>query len=744
MLRALDKFLVKGLGSIQEHVARDLAGFLRANGLGKAAARAREIREDKPDRRYRAFVELRIALEEAVVKLFRPGHLGAPLPAGATLVVVGRTALGAPDELIEAAGRFEGTPEALAYLQAVPDLGGLTGEQVEVLMANDDLRRPAARALGQAPPEQVREWVRHLAGAANGLARRGAYLLAEALDPGEAARETLPSWSREEDQDDAFESFHPRRLDMREGLLAGLDPDRELPLAARRFALRLVARSAKEGEADRWEPLAGDDPELVALVKLARFKSGEVLGDRLRAWASSAEEPELRALATLQCWMEGDVDPRAHQTELQRNRANLHLLLAPLRNTARLEIFLKQWQASLELSRPQAERARAAEELLASGDRRLASRLLHTLADPSPAIRERLQPYLAAAMGLYPVRLLVDLAPLETTPPEQFSSDVVRAYERWLLPIVPRIPDARLAPWIGHLLGRGATEVCPEAVRAMGGALTGELAVLLSHPEPAVQTLARQSLEALRHTPRAARILEDHEAGKDPMEAALERLLLPELAAEGKRALEALDRATTVPRLVEVARSRKLAREAVLEVLSEWRAEAALPVLVKLLGSPLPDMVRGKPGNRETRWVEKSTGRHLLAYGAGARPALEAALESANWTVRHHAAHLLGELALEASSVPLARALEAEAEEESRAALVAALGRTGGEEAVVALEPLVRSSLVADQIRAVRALHGVRTASARGLLEEVMATAKDLGLKRELRRVLEAWDAGPA
>lgn len=741
MLRALDKFLVRGLGSIREETARDLAGFLRANGLGKAADRARQLRDPAPERRYRAFVELRIALEEAVVKLYRPGE-GPPPRSQLVLAPDSISRVEDLRSLLEASRRFEATPAALAFLQTGPDLSGLDGEGVEALMGNDDLRQPAARLLRKSPAEQLSSWISHLTGSANRLSRQGCYLLAPGLPPEDATRLTRPSWIRPEDQDQAFEFFHPRRMECRRGLAEALLPDQDVSLEGRRFALRMVARSAREGEPEKWDGSLEEDPETAALLQIARFKAGEVDLDRVRSWSSSLDSRELRAIATLQCWLEGDAEPRAFAQEMQRSRDLLPLMLGPLRSTSRLDGLVKSWTASLSPARPVAERERALGEALASGDRRLATPFLKLLQDPSRSIREPLLPFLCSCLGLLPIRLSVDFAPLSQTPFEEFSSDVLHGFERSLLPSLERVPDVRLAPYVGYLLRRSGPEAVPApGIRALGGALLPELEILLTSPDRRLQILALQELEALRGSPRAQAILDNHQAGRDPLENAVEKLLVPAQAPQGRSELDALERPQAVPRLLEMARTRKEAREPILEILTDWKSEETLPFLVRLLGSPLPDMVRGKPGARETRWMEKTTSDHFRAFGAIAAPTLEAALGSENWTVRHHAASLLGEIGLETSTPPIARALEHEEVEEVHSQLVASLGATGGPLAIEALEPLARSSQASNQMRAARSLSRIPLPEARQLLEELLAGAQDMAMKRFLRSALQGGDA---
>jgi hypothetical protein len=741
MLRALDKFLVQGLGAIPEQTAQDLSRFLRKNGLGKAAVRARALQDPAPERRYRAFVELRLALEEAVVKLFRPEAI-APFSGRMPSTQASSVDLQTPAELIDAARCFETTPAALRYLHSDPNLSGLAAQEVETLLGNDDLRLLAAQCLTKAPREQLLRWLRAMVQSSNGLARRSCYLLAQALSSEEAARETLMSWSHPEDQDAAFEFFHPRRMESRPGLLCALDPETPVAPEARRFALRMVARSAREKEPDQWAPLLEEDPELQALLKIARFKAGEVPLEQVRSWASSLDSPELRACATVQCWIEGDCDPRVFLQEIHRNREHLPLLLSPLRNSSKLESHLKDWKATLDLSRPTSERERALEELLASGDRRLANHLLGHLSDPTPGFRDRLFPYLCGALGLLPVRITVDLSPLATTPFEEFSSDILHGFERILLPSLAQVPDIRTAPYLGYLLRRfGPEAVPPEVLHTMGPALLPELEILLDNRDKRLQVLALQELESLCPDPRAQNILRTHQSGQDPLETAVERLLIDSLREAAQSQLESLDRTQSVPHLLEIARNRKEVREPILEVLTSWKSEAALPFLSRLLGSPLPEMVRGKPGNRETRWLTKCVSGYFLRYGDSACQTLETSLRnSENWTVRHHAAHLLGELATESTTPTLSMALEEEGVEEVRNQIIHSLGCTGGSQAVDALEPLIRSSLPADQARAARALGEISLPEAHSLLKELLESTEDLSLKRLLRGQLHSQE----
>jgi HEAT repeat protein len=113
---------------------------------------------------------------------------------------------------------------------------------------------------------------------------------------------------------------------------------------------------------------------------------------------------------------------------------------------------------------------------------------------------------------------------------------------------------------------------------------------------------------------------------------------------------------------------------------------------------------------------------------------------SENWTVRHHAAHLLGELATESTTPTLSMALEEEGVEEVRNQIIHSLGCTGGSQAVDALEPLIRSSLPADQARAARALGEISLPEAHSLLKELLESTEDLSLKRLLRGQLHSQE----
>jgi hypothetical protein len=650
--------------------------------------------------------------------------------------------LGSPASLLDHARRFDGNGPALAYLHESPDLSALGAEEVEVLLANDDLRHAAAAALRAAGAEPVRAWVQALSRSPSALARRGAYLLAEVLEPEESARLTRPSWERPEDQAAAFAFLHPRRLEARPAILEALEAS--TPLEGRRFALRMVARSAREGEPDRWAELTDDDPELEALVKVARFKAEEVNMDRLRSWSASVEEPELRVLASLQLWMEGGTDGRYFAQELQRVQEeglHLNLLLGPMRGLSRLEPLLKEWLLCREASVPVARRRAMARQVVAAGDLRFARLFLESLQDPDAEVRDLLYPYLCEALGLLPVRLRADLSPLAHGDFDELSNDDLRSLEQALVPALPVVPDLRLGAIVGYLLKRlGPDSIPREALRPLGPALWPSLANFLGAEDRALASLARGELEAARDDPRAGAILEDHEGGQDPLEAAVERLLVPARRDEARAALEALPREATSSRLLELARSRKDARSALLDLLADWGAEEAIPFMVRMLGSPLPDMIKGRPGSRDLRWLKKDVGGWLERMGPAARPHLDEALASENWTVRHHAATLLTSLALAESGEALARTLDEESEPECREALVTALGTCGGQGAVEALEPLARGEDLGEALRAVRSLGQVGGATAHKLLEELLSTATDLGLKRELRRALDGGE----
>lgn len=728
MLRALDKMLVEGLGAVDPGTAKNLGKFLRASGFGTAAERARDFSDAAPEKRYRAFVELRLALEAATVKLYRPPR--AP-----------EAGVGAGDAaaLAAAARSFATTDEAAAALAEGVDLSGLDPDQVASLLGNDDLRDRAAAALRQHEPERVAEWVGALARKANGHARRGAYLLARNLDPAQAAELTRPSWHRPEDELAAFAFLYPRRQECRQVLAKALDPDDPAPLPGRRLALRIIARSARGGEPAAWAPLAEGDAELEALVKMSAFKCEEEDALRLRSWASSLDEPVLKATAFTQLFLEGEIDTKRFVVELPRTRDQLEALLRPLRGTGRLENLEKHWGARACPSQPLVEREALVEELVALGDLRVRGLVRRLLADPEGSLRAAVLPLAAHILGLLPTRRLADLGPLARGRFSRLSRDDLHAYERFLHPVLEAVPDVRLAGYAGYLMRRRGPDAIPgPGLRALGETMIPVWGGLLEDRDQKLALLALRELEALAADPRARARLDEREEGKDPLEVAVEKLLVPGLAAEARERLEALDRGEAVPRLLEAARTRKETREAVLDLLTDWREADVLPFLAKLMGSPLPDMVKGKPGSRQARWLDKPVTRRLRAFAAAARPVLEQALTSENWTVRHHAAVLLGELADASSSRALAAALSAEDELDGRQAMVEALGRCGGDDAVPALAPLARGGDL--QLRALRALAESGSPDAKALLTELLEGAEDLGLKRELRRALDRWE----
>lgn len=745
LLRALDRLLTGGLAQVPPEAARELEAKLKESGFGIASALAPAFADPAPDKRYKAYVDLRLAIESTLVKVMRPAH--EPL-AGAPVGLFARRAspVSSPSGLVDAARRFDGLVPALAYLASDPDLAGLDPPAVEVLLANDDLKRAAARALVRAGPARVGEWIAYLVGREARSSRHGAYLLVPGLEPAAAARATLPSWARSEDHEVAWDALSPLRREARDGLLAAFDPAAPAPLPARRFALRLVARSARPAETSAWEPLLEGDPELAALHRIARFKAEQAGIVELRAWAGTLDEPILRATALAQLVLENDLDKVRFQAELQQGRATLPYLLGPLRGTSKTEPLVRLWAERLAWSRPPAERRAALEELVACGERQAVDLLERAARDPRPELRALAYPALVSRVGLLAVRRAVDFAPLAAGGYERFGTDVLHGYDNALLPVLDRVPDVRLLPYLRFLLGRGDPAAVPEAVLVAYGELAVPLlGELLDRPELPLARLARARLEALRATPEAASLLGSREAGADPCARALARLAVPELAADARKELEGLGRSEVVPRLVDAIRKQRELREPALEVLAAWRAPEAIPLLIKLLGTPAPEMVKGKPGNRESRWLSKPVTRHLEAYGPDAAGPLAEALANPNWTVRHHAATLLAGLGKGAGAAGerLASAWYAEKEDEVRHALVAAMGAVGDEASTACLATVLGGADAAMQTKAARALGAVGTPKAREAVEAALARTTDLALKRELKKALEPRTAKP-
>ncbi len=762
MLRALDRLLVPGLSAMDPTTAEKLSGFLRANGFGAAAAEAAEMVDPAPEKRYRTFVELRRELEGAVVKLYRPPAPDVPADAWG-LLVPEADRIPDPARLAAAARGFRQTDAALLFLAGSPDLSSLTDDGIEALLANADLRSPAVGHLRKLPPEGLAPLLDRLARQGNALVRRSVWKLAEGLDELEAARRLLPTLVHPGDLSAAFEFLFPRRKEVRQALEAVLTgartdptpgPDAPAPpvlptpgpapLPARRLAMRILARSAKEGEPDRWAPACGDDPELAGLLRVARYRAGEIDVIRMRSFATSIDEPVLRALAIAQLLLDGEIDTPRFQKEMFQRRDQLEPLLTPLKGTGRIEGLAKTWRNQLRPSNSPGERRGALDELAALDEPSLAWLLAGWRDEPSPELADRMLDLLVEWTGLEPLAMAVDLAPLEGGDFDRFGSDVLHAYQTQLLPRVKRLPDVRFAPFLAYLVRRHGPAALPAGtLEALAEPAIPALGSLLSHPDPATRRLALASLEGLRHDPRAARVLEEREQGEDPLELAVARLVLPGSESDGRARLESLGRDAVAPRLIELAKSRKDLRDPLLALLAEWRRDEALPLLAKLLGSPAPDLVKGKPGSRETRWLEKPVGRWLTAYRERGRAPLEAALANGNWTVRHHAAWLLGrdELASPASSPALARALAAETEDEVKAELIQTLGTSGGSEAVAALLPVARSGgpMVP---KALRALSQTGEPQAKKELEAMLAEARDLNQKRDLRRALDGFGTG--
>lgn len=738
-LQALDRLLLEPPRKDGAKKYADLRRRLRQLGLEAVALHLEGLDEAPAPRRFKSLVEARTKLAAAVTKLVRPRYSPSWEPLQEGGILHGSPEATKLSDVIPLALNWARRDQAWTRLAQVEDFSKASLGELEILLSNGDTRAGTLRGLARAPKEQRQAWIEWFRNHGHLWVRQASYELLEGIPGLELAALLQPSWSRPSDQARARICLRSLGSDVAHGFRNWLKEAEATPAVALGFALERSLPALSSEDRSWLEELSGRSPEVDALLELARVQIGVLSVQELEGVAATHEASESRSLAGAKLWQESKQDPKLLRRLLDREGISAARVLTWLQGSQSLGGLSPAWRSSLLPHQDLETRQKALQEIEAGLPPDTVALVAPSLVDPHESVRAQAVRIQAHFEGISP--LFRAFEGLEAPAPEPGPGGTAarRDFQSRIAPLLSKIPDRRFLPWLRDTLLHSSPEALPqEVLEAFGPLLAPIFAEVLEDPDQREGALS--AMLRVYSIAECLELLDRVDASEDPIQRALTRLPHEEFFPAGSALLEPID-AERAGALLQLAKSKKAVRPPLLRILAREGYAPALELFLKLLGSPLPEMVPGTSPNRSLRWTEKAWIEDILFFDSQVLPGLERALTSENWTVRHHAAWLLAILEAPEAAQALATCLGRDPEPEVRLACLKALGRSSGPAAAEALEAWFQEGPPEDRLHVLRALEALEPKLALAILPRLELAKKDLALRRELERVQRQLEA---
>lgn len=423
-------------------------------------------------------------------------------------------------------------------------------------------------------------------------------------------------------------------------------------------------------------------------------------------------------------------DPIAHAyaAEAIGELENVEELVAPLVHT-------------LTRSQDKSARLAALQRLSHFEDGRLYEALREAARDPAPEIRKRATARLVALRGFSALEEHFDLGPVLTREYDAMSFAQHRYFLFHVLPMLRHVPDYRFARYLARL----TRDTCDREIdydfevnlkpilTAFGEAMTDELGELARSPNGNLSSIAEELLLRLP-TRQAREMVEKARSSQDPLHVAYRNLRNAVLRTAAREELARAGRAA-VPIVLPGLDDHEL-RADVCWILGEVLDSAAIPKLIALLGE-CGDPKSGHESDTiaRPRFFNGPVTYALVAYGERVAKHLKAPLASPDWSVRAHAACIVGRIH-DVPSLPTLRALLTDQNPDVALAAMDAVAEMKDEESVHTLANHLRSEHTRLMNAAVQALATLGTPSALAVVEAAIPDMKDLSRRRMMQNAL--------
>lgn len=743
-----------GLASVPAKLVERVKSSLSALGHPELAEGLdRFVITDDPQRRFKMATRLVLALDQLAFSLIEPPQL-----ASATLrplqgaPAVRMAPAGVPSDEAEVRRLASGSRslvELLEYLRSTFDPAAASLETVVTLLTNAHAAPEVLARLADLPAERRIDLGTTLLDRHNRLLRAAGVSLLTGVPGDEAHRVLLghladPLVRREAD---AYLRSNAGRLG---AVAAGLLADATEPVLRRHLARILRLSRPEKDLIPHLKALEKDsDPAVTAFATLALLVAGAGDAKVLRQYIGDMDNTTLRIYAKLELLRSGEIDRRYLLAEFNSEDPSVHETAL----TAMREIGDHEMLAALE---PLVQEARFGKTRSIRKTALLKLRHLHgsvfeplfvgAAADPDPDVAAVARTRLVELWGFPALELFHDPWRAIDRDPTGLSLDELHALNYYVLPHVAVTGDGRFAAYLAHLFadfcGSGRQydyehDLKPRLID-FGEPLVPLLAEYLFVPD---QTLSLAAEDLLLHIggPTAKRALADFHSGTPPIEVAFRQLGNP-ATAEGARAVIIAEGPGTIPSLLELLGDPKCRGE-VLRILVAFKEPSTFPAMLRLLGNPAPELLVSGDISvmlRDTGFADREITHRLIELGEPIVDPLVEKLTDENWTVRYHAALVLGRVGCARATMALIRTMQRESDSvEVVRACVTALGALGATEAVPLLTPYLTDVNREVRIEAYAALGLIGNPEAAGPLQEALAGCRNLAEKRLIQRALE-------
>jgi len=489
-----------------------------------------------------------------------------------------------------------------------------------------------------------------------------------------------------------------------------------------------------------------EDPRVAFWARLTLHASGKSQTNHLREWAASVDQPLERVFAKLELINDGVMKEKQLVSELKNADQLAHKYAAEA--ITELTDFPKQLSkiiAAVQRSSDREERLQAMQKLALFDDRRLLEYFEEGARDAHEPVRRRAISRLVSLKGFTAIEEYFDVDPVLNTPYSELSLSEQQYIIYHVLPLIPRAPDFRFAPYLAAL----TADTCEHGIDLQfelnlkpilvefGEPLLYELGRLAFSRNPYLSSIAEELLLRMR-LPTAREMVEKSRSSAAPVQVAFRNLYNKslreqarrELAAAGRLAIQMLLPGLTDPRI----------QDDVLWILGRIREPSTIPKLIELLGEKTEGFSNstGGPG-----FLESALTQCLLSFGEPCFESLRAAIQSNDWSVRCHAAHVLGKARDHQASFSLRDLLD-DPNEEVVIATTGALGNLLDEDVIPELAALLTHSSARIIRGVVQALTQINSKDAVPFLQTAVKNTRSLELRRDFQAAIQSLEQSGA
>jgi HEAT repeat protein len=348
--------------------------------------------------------------------------------------------------------------------------------------------------------------------------------------------------------------------------------------------------------------------------------------------------------------------------------------------------------------------------------------------------------------GFEAMALFFDTSSAIFSDPEKLGLEALHYINYYLVPHIAHTGDCRFTRFLNHLVFHYSSKkqqydyensIKPILIN-FGEPLIDFLAEDLFANEPSISLAAEELLIEIGGK-EADKARSSFNSGAPPVEMAYRQLGNPRTSANARQVI-LNEGKSTVPHLIELLSDPRY-REEAMTILAQFQAPESFPALLKLLGNPSSDMLMSGDISvilRDTGLADRPITKHIITIGDPIIDSLVEKLSESNWTIRYHAALILGEIGNSRAVPELIRLYHRESDSlEVIGAIIKSFGLMGTSEAVSLLKEHIEDPSREIRYETYRALGRIGSMEAIACMKDALSKCQQLNDKRLIQKAIE-------